>query len=69
MKIQDVEMPYRDPIVAELRAFREAYAARFHYDVRAIIHDLQAKTRAAGGQTVTHPPRPAQPRPVAERVR
>ena len=33
--------PWKDPIVEEIRAVREAYAKRFAYDVRAICQDLQ----------------------------
>ncbi len=32
-----------DPIIAELRAIREAYAARFDYDVEAMFRDIRAR--------------------------
>jgi hypothetical protein len=53
-------MHYRDEIVDEVRAVREAYAARFNYDLDAMFRDLKAKEQE-------HPERlaklkPAQPR-------
>jgi hypothetical protein len=36
-------MNYRDEIVAEVRAVREANAARFNYDLDEIFKDLKAK--------------------------
>jgi formate-dependent phosphoribosylglycinamide formyltransferase (GAR transformylase) len=41
-----------DPIVAEVRAIRQAYAARFDYDVEAIIRDIRAKQEASGREYV-----------------
>jgi len=32
-----------DPIIAEVRAIRQAYAERFNYDVEAIFQDLRAR--------------------------
>lgn len=61
--MKDHEETYHDPIVAEIRAYREAYAARFNYDIDAIARALQAQeaeARANGWQTVTLPPRPVQ---------
>ena len=34
---------WTDPIVAEVRAAREAYAKRFGYDIDKIVSDLQKK--------------------------
>jgi hypothetical protein len=56
----DYDKPDDDPIVAEVRAAREAYAARFGFDLRAIFADLQRRTeeaRRAGRQVVSPPPR------------
>ena len=36
-----------DPIIAEVRAIRQAYAARFDYDVGAIFDDIRARERAS----------------------
>ena len=52
-------MTWHDPIVEEVRAIREAYAARFQYDLQAIYRDLQAQERQHGWKTVSFPPRPA----------
>ena len=44
-----------DPIIAELRAVRDAHAARFNYDVKAIFRDLQARQKASGREYVSYP--------------
>ena len=36
-----------DPIIAEVRAVRKAYAARFDYDVEAIFRDIRARQEAS----------------------
>ena len=41
-----------DPIMAEVRAVRTAYAARFDYDVEAIFRDVRAKQEASGREYV-----------------
>ena len=41
-----------DPIMAELRAVREAYAAQFNYDVEAMFKDIRAKERVSGHEYV-----------------
>ena len=43
-----MESRQTDPIMAELRAIRRAYAARFNYDVDAMFKDIRAKQRASG---------------------
>ena len=37
----------RDPIIAEVRAVRKAYASRFDYSVEAIFRDIRAKQEAS----------------------
>ena len=54
--------PHEDPIMAELYAIREAYAAKFDYDPVALIKHLQAKEAASGRTYITFPPKPAPPR-------
>lgn len=56
-------MPTRqtDPIIAEVRAIRQAYAARFDYDVEAIFKDIRARQEASGQDYVQLPAR----RPVS----
>jgi hypothetical protein len=41
-----------DPIIAELRAIREAYAARFDYNVDAMFRDIRARQEASGREYV-----------------
>lgn len=44
-------MPFDDPIVAEIRAIRESRAARFHFNIDAIVKDAQ-KRDAVGDRPV-----------------
>ena len=44
-----------DPIIAELRAIREAYAARFDYNVEAMFRDIRARQAASGREYVRLP--------------
>ena len=46
-----------DPIISELRAIREAYAARFDYDVEAMFRDIRARQEASGRDYVRLPTR------------
>ena len=45
----------RDPIVAEVRAVRDRLAARFNYDIDAIVRHIQS-VEAASGRTYVQPP-------------
>jgi hypothetical protein len=45
---------WRDEIVEEIRAVREAYAQRFNYDVRAVCEDLQ-RSQAEGKRKIVRP--------------
>ena len=45
-----------DPIVAEVRAVRDRLAARFNYDIDAIVRHIQS-VEAASGRTYVQPPR------------
>ena len=56
-----METRQTDPIMAELRAIRRAYAARFNYDVDAMFRDLRARQEASGREYVRLPSR----RPVS----
>ena len=47
-----MESRQTDPIMAELRAIRRAYAARFNYDVEAMFKDIRAKQKASGQEYV-----------------
>lgn len=69
-------MTWSDPIVEEVRRAREAYAARFNYDLRAIFRDLKEQERRNGRKLVSYAsdssetepdkaPQPATPIPAA----
>ena len=47
-------MTWSDPIVDEVRRAREAYAARFDYDLRAIYRDLKKQERLSGRKVVSY---------------
>ena len=47
-----------DPIVAEVRAVRDRLAARFDYDIEAIVRHAQ-KLEAESGRTHLDPPQDA----------
>lgn len=49
-------MNQRDPIVEEVRSAREAYAARFGFDVRAICRDLRKRQADSGRRIVRAEP-------------
>lgn len=46
-----------DPIVAEIRKGREEHAARFNYDLKAMVKDLRSRQGKDGVPVVTLPPR------------
>lgn len=46
-----------DPIIAEIREYRDKQAARFGYDVAAIIRHYRALHKASGRPSVQYPPR------------
>jgi len=48
-------MPWKDPIVEEVRKSRDAYAKRFNYDLDAIYRDLKEKERRSGRVVVPCP--------------
>lgn len=48
---------WKDPIVEELRRFRDEHAARFNYDLDAIVKDLQESERTSGRQVVSFAPK------------
>jgi hypothetical protein len=47
-------MTWSDPIVDEVRRARDAYAASFDYDLRAIYHDLKEKEKHSGRKVVSY---------------
>lgn len=61
-----------DEIVDEVRAIRDAHAAKFGYDLRAIYEDLkksEAEHIAAGHPFVSPPPTPPEPGSALQRTR
>lgn len=47
---------WTDPIVEEIRQYRDAYAARFNYDLDAIYEDIQRQQREGGRKYVALTP-------------
>jgi hypothetical protein len=50
-----------DPIVAEVRAARDAHAAKFAYDLKEIFRDIKERQKESGREYVTYPSRPPVP--------
>ncbi len=48
---------WQDPIVEEIRKIRQEQAARFNYDVRAIVEDARKRQQAGNRKVVSLPPR------------
>ncbi len=49
---------WTDPIVEEVRKFRQAHSEKFNHDLDAIFLDLKEQERASGRVYVSFPPRP-----------
>ncbi len=47
----------QDTIIAELRKFRDEQAARFNYDIDALVRDLRKRERSAPQKLVNRKPR------------
>ena len=47
-------MMWSDPIVDEVRRTRDAYAAQFNYDLRAIFRDLKEKEKRSGRKVANY---------------
>lgn len=56
-----------DPVVEEVRAAREAYAASFNYDLAAMVADLRRRQAQEGRRVVSRPPKPPRPTHVTTR--
>ena len=46
-----------DPILAEIRAVREAYADRFAGNVKALLDDIRSRQAKSGRQVVVRAPK------------
>jgi hypothetical protein len=51
----------KDPIVEEVRRFRDAHAARFNYDLDAIFQDIKEQEKKSGHKFVSGVSRKAVP--------
>jgi len=51
-------MSWSDPIVDEVRRARDAYAARFNYDLRAIFRDLKEQEKRSGRKLASYAQEP-----------
>ncbi len=47
----------KDPIVEEVRKFREAHARKFNYDLKRICKDLKEKEKKYSNKIVFLPPK------------
>ena len=50
---------YRDPIVEEVRKHRQARAAKFNYDIDAMMADARKRQKTSGHKIAPVPKRPA----------
>lgn len=48
---------WKDPIVEEIRRYREEYAGRFNYDLHAICEDVRQEQGKQGRQVISLPPK------------
>lgn len=48
---------WKDEIVEEVRRIREANAAKFNHDLKAILDDARRRQHESGRKTVSFPPR------------
>jgi hypothetical protein len=46
-----------DPIVEEVRKYREEHAAKFNYDIEAIVRDIKKREKESGRTYISPPPR------------
>lgn len=60
---------WQDPIVEEIRAVRQAHAARFGFDLDAIVADLRRQQEEHRDKIVTLPPRRTRTATEVERAR
>jgi len=63
---------WKDEIVEEVRRVRDAQAAKFDYDIDAIVADARKRQQESGQKTVSFPPRKPvlrlSEKPVVEKV-
>lgn len=61
MPLEDLQAPWVDPIVAEVRAARERIVAAVGGDLHALCEQLRAREASAGRIPVRHAPHPPRP--------
>ena len=62
-------MTWSDPIVDEVRRARDAYAARFNYDLRAIFRDLKEQENRSSRKLASYvQDAPAEPNQRMDRI-
>lgn len=59
-------MAWEDPIIAEIRKYREEYAARFNYDIKAMYEDIKKRQLESG---YTYVDLSQQPKPPYESLK
>ena len=64
-----MKYPEDDPMIAEIREYRDKQAARFGYDVAAIIRHYRALHEASGRPSVQYPPRRLEEPSAPKRIR
>jgi hypothetical protein len=47
----------QDPIIAEIRKGRHEHAAKFNFDLEAIVADIKSREGKDGGKVVSLPPK------------
>jgi hypothetical protein len=54
-----------DPVLAEIRAAREAFSDRFHGDIDAMLADLRKRQAEGGRKSIRLPPKRLTPEELA----
>jgi hypothetical protein len=52
---------WKDPVVEEIRAIRDAYVKQFNYNLEAIYRDLKEQEAKSGWEVVSLPPKRIKP--------
>jgi hypothetical protein len=52
---------WKDPVVEEVRAIRDAYAKQFNYNLEAIYRDLKEQEAKSGWEVISLPPNRIEP--------
>ena len=46
-----------DPLIQEIRRIKEANAAKYGFNIRAMVEDMRRREKLSGRKVVTSPPR------------